>query len=217
MVNLQPALAKEKFNTISHSLGAIAALIGTIVLASQIGDPMEKLVAAVFGACSVIVFTFSGLYHFKKKKDDEVSVWRKIDHFGIFFTIAGTFTPLCYVYTEGAMRIGIITAQWVFVGLGILFKVKFMDAPRWMSLGVYVLMGLMAVIPLSQLLNGLAETGTVALAYFWTALVAIILGISVYGSKKPNPKPESFGFHGIWHVLVIVSQLFLFLLMFEIF
>ncbi len=217
MVNFEPALAKEKFNTLSHSLGAICALIGTLFLVIQAENIMDKFVASVFGICSVIVFTFSGVYHFKKKKDDEISVWRKIDHFGIFFTIAGTFTPLCYLYTEGAMRLGIIIAQWVFVVLGMLFKIKFMDAPRWMSLGIYVLMGLMAVVPLGQLLQGLANTGPSAMAFFWTALISIIMGITVYGSKKPNPLPETFGFHGIWHILVMISQLFLFLLMFEIF
>ena len=215
---LKPKLEKELFSSYSHMIGAIAAYVTTIILLIQSPSTADyKVVAAVFGICSGLVMTFSAVYHFNKLQDDEISFWRKVDHSVIFIVIAGTFTPLVYVYTTGAMKIGLLIGIWVFVFLGFLFKFKFMDAPRWMSLGVFVIMGLLALIPLNQLLEGLLADGPKAYAYFWTAIACIIAGILVYGFKKPDPKPGVFGFHDIWHILVILFNVFLFMLMFQIF
>ncbi len=215
---LKPKLEKELFSSYSHLFGAIGSLIATIVLIILIDSgAMDRFVAGVFGVCAVLVFTFSAVYHFNKEKDDEISFWRKVDHSMIYLVIAGAFTPLCYMYLDGAMRIGILVGQWIFVVLGILFKIKFMDAPRWMSLGTFVLMGLMAVIPLNTLLEGLRASGNQVELFFWLAIGSISAGVLVYGTKKPDPKPGVFGFHDIWHILVIMALVFLFVVVFKIF
>jgi hemolysin III len=94
------------------------------------------------------LFSFSSLYHATKKQEDATNIWRKLDHIAIFFMIAGTYTPVCYMFLTGAWRWGMIIACWSFVAAGILLKVFFIRAPRVFSTVLYLLMGWLAVIPL---------------------------------------------------------------------
>ena len=166
---------------------------------------IAKLAVALvvgYGLAMIWMFTGSATYHATKKVENAANAWRKLDHIAIFFMIAGTYTPICYVYLDVYWRWSIIGAQWLLVLLGVFFKIFYMQGPRWLTVLIYVLMGWMVVIPLYQLL------GTMPAISLWLLLaggVAYTGGGLIYALKKPNPVPGFFGFHEIFHLLILIG------------
>ncbi len=192
-------------NFYSHLLGAVASLAGYIVLLCNSSGSMTKIVlSSVYSLSAIFIFTCSSIYHGQKAGEDERNPWRRLDHIAIFFMIAGTYTPIGYIYMDGWWRWGIISAQWLLVILGFVFKLVYIHGPRWMTTVIYVLMGWMVVVPL---LWGplLATMPLQSLLLLLAGGVAYTLGAVFYALKKPNPIPGVFGFHEIFHLLVIAG------------
>ena len=203
---------KERFSALSHFFGAIFGFLGLILLLIMSnGKPDLQFVSLVYGLCMIFLFTSSVLYHIKKKADDEVSFWRKLDHLAIFFMIAGTYTVISYIYLPGYWKLGIILAQWTLVFLGIVFKFLWLKAPRFFSTAIYLLMGWMAVLPMRELvisMNGV-EFGFLILGGILYSIGAII-----YAFKRPNIFPNRVGFHGLFHVFILLGAFAHFVLVF---
>ena len=202
----------DLINFYSHLAGAIASLAGYIILLlNSGGSPTKVILATIYSACAMFIFTCSSIYHGQKEEEDASNPWRKLDHIAIFFMIAGTYTPICYIYLDGWWRWGIIGAQWLLVILGLVFKLVYIHGPRWLTTAIYVAMGWMLIIPLNQLLI------TIPLNSLWLLLgggVAYTLGAVFYAIKKPNPVPGVFGFHEIFHLLVIAGAALHYLVIF---
>jgi len=190
-------------NFYSHLLGAVASLAGYIVLLCNSSGSLTKIVlSSIYSLCAVFIFTCSAIYHGQKAGEDDLNPWRRLDHIAIFFMIAGTYTPICYIYLDGWWRWGIIGAQWLLVILGLVFKLVYIHGPRWLTTAIYVAMGWMLIIPLNQLLTAMPFNS------LWLLLgggIAYTLGAVFYAIKKPNPVPGVFGFHEIFHLLVITG------------
>jgi hemolysin III len=190
-------------NFYSHLLGALAALSGYIVLLlNSCGSVTNIVLSSVYGFGAIFVFTCSAVYHGQKADDDERNPWRKLDHIAIFFMIAGTYTPISYIYLDGWWRWGVIGAQWLLVILGLVFKLVYIHGPRWLTTVIYVVMGWMLIIPLNQLLVTMPLNSLLLLL---GGGIAYTLGAVFYALKKPNPFPGVFGFHEIFHMLVITG------------
>jgi hemolysin III len=162
------------------------------------------LVSLVYGLAMCGLFTFSALYHATKKVENAANVWRKLDHIAIFFMIAGSYTPICYIYLTGAWRWSMILVSWGFVIAGIVLKVFFIKAPRVLSPVLYLLMGWLAVFPLRELWLGMPR------ASFFLILgggIAYSIGAIIYALKRPNPVPGTFGFHEIFHVMILAGAI----------
>ena len=190
-------------NFYSHLLGAVASLAGYIVLLCNSSGSLTKIVlSSIYSLCAVFIFTCSAIYHGQKAGEDDLNPWRRLDHIAIFFMIAGTYTPICYIYLDGWWRWGIIGAQWLLVILGLVFKLVYIHGPRWLTTAIYVAMVWMLIIPLNQLLTAMPFNS------LWLLLgggIAYTLGAVFYAIKKPNPVPGVFGFHEIFHLLVITG------------
>ncbi|AKG54334.1 hemolysin III-like protein [Dehalogenimonas sp. WBC-2] len=161
-------------------------------------------VTLIYGAAVTTLFSFSALYHAFKRRDNETTIWRKLDHIAIFIMIAGSYTPLVYIYLDGAWRWGMIIASWSIVLLGVFYKVFWMKAPRVLSPILYLGMGWLALIPLRELWLSMPRLA------FWGVVaggVAYSIGAVIYAVKRPNPVPGVFGFHEIFHVLILVGAL----------
>jgi hemolysin III len=193
----------DLFNFYSHLTGAIASLAGYIVLLCLSGGDVTKIIlSSIYSVCAIFIFTCSSIYHGQKEEQDDTNPWRKLDHIAIFFMIAGTYTPICWVYMDVYWRWSIIGAQWLLVILGLVFKLIFIKSPRWLTILIYLLMGWMALIPLGQLLANMP------ISSLWLLLaggVAYSVGAVIYALKKPNPCPGVFGFHEIFHSLIIIG------------
>ena len=190
-------------NFYSHLLGALAALAGYIVLLlNSCGSVTNIVLSSIYGFGAIFVFTCSAAYHGQKVDEDERNPWRKLDHIAIFFMIAGTYTPISYIYLDGWWRWGVIGAQWLLVILGLVFKLVYIHGPRWLTTVIYVVMGWMLLIPLNQLLVTMPLNSLLLLL---GGGIAYTLGAAFYALKKPNPFPGVFGFHEIFHLLVITG------------
>lgn len=193
----------EAVSFYTHLGGALAFAAGTAVLAVRgFGDLPVFLALLVYGGSAVFLFSASSLYHAMKKKEDERSFYRKLDHLAIFFMIAGTYTPFCLVYLEGWWRAGILIAQWGLVLFGLFFKFFFIGAPRYVSVGIYVLMGWLAVIPAHKLYNAVPAG---IMTFIVLGGLSYTAGAVIYGFKRPDPLPGRFGFHEIFHVLILAG------------
>jgi len=192
-------------NFYSHMLAAVAALAGYIVLLCNSSGSITKIVlSSIYSLSAIFIFTCSTIYHGQKAGEDERNPWRRLDHIAIFFMIAGTYTPISFIYLDGWWRWGTIGAQWLLVILGLVFKLVYIHGPRWLTTVIYVLMGWMLLVPLiwGPLLT------TMPAKSLWLLLaggVAYTLGAVFYALKKPNPLPGVFGFHEIFHLLVIAG------------
>lgn len=193
----------DLINFYTHLCGAIASLVGYVMLLLNSGGSVTKIIlASVYSACAVFIFVCSAVYHGQKEKEDDTNPWRRLDHIAIFFMIAGTYTPISYIYLDLYWRWSIIGTQWLLVALGLAFKLVYIKGPRWLTILVYLLMGWMALIPLGQLLATMPFSSVILL---FAGGLAYSLGAVIYAVKKPNPFPGIFGFHEIFHVLIIVG------------
>ncbi len=194
---------KERFNFYSHLSGVLLAVFGMIFLMIHVFQTGEKrFVAIVYSLSTIMLFTASTLYHAFKRSENEISFWRKFDKFSIFTMIAGTYTPLIYTFLTGGMKWSIMIAQWSLVFLGLMIQVFFPNAPRLFYSVIYLLMGWMVVVPIKQFFNGMP-------ALEWSLLIVggvfYTIGAFVYAFKRPVFWPGVFGFHELFHIMVLLG------------
>ncbi len=178
-------------------------MVGTIFLVIYSwGHADLVVVSLIYGLAMMWMFTGSAGYHASKQTENNTSIWRKLDHIAIFFMIAGSYTPLCYIYLDGAWRVSILSVAWFFVIVGILLKVFFIRAPRVLSTLLYLMMGWLAVIPLKELWQNMPRASFFLLV---GGGVAYSIGAVIYAIKKPTLFPGIFGFHEIFHLFILAG------------
>jgi hemolysin III len=177
---------------------AIAAGIVLLVLAH---GPAAKWSSAVFVLTSLLLFGNSALYHRFTWKPRTRIILKRIDHANIFLLIAGTYTPLAVLALAPAQGTLLLILVWSGTVLGIAFRVFWINAPRWLYVPLYVLMGWGAFIYIVPLFA--ASVPMMVLVLLGGLLYTV--GAVIYGMKKPNPVPGVFGFHEIFHSLTVLA------------
>jgi hemolysin III len=194
---------KEPISFYTHFAGAMFSVAGAAyLLIKSCGDWPKFLTLLIYSVSVMLLFTASSLYHALKSEENDNSIYRKLDHLAIFFMIAGTYTPPSYAYLTGGWLIGILTAQWVLVLFGVFFKFFYLSAPRYLSTGVYVLMGWLAIIPIHKFYVAMPVTMFVL---FIAGGLTFTAGAIIYAIKKPDPCPGIFGFHEIFHIFILAG------------
>ncbi|GAA3928982.1 PAQR family membrane homeostasis protein TrhA [Litoribacillus peritrichatus] len=205
----------EAFNFYSHLAGAIAAVVGTIFLVREAAGSASMLITAlVYGLSVVFLFSASSLYHMFKKKENELSFWRKMDRLAIFFMIAGSYTPICYFFMDDDWRLPMIAIQWGLVGFGAISQIFFPRAPRMIYALIFLTMGWMLVFPMQQVLEIMTEDQAWLL---FAGGIAFTMGAIFYATKKPLMMPGIFSFHELFHVMVLIGGGFHYALIYSAF
>lgn len=195
----------ERVAAYSHLFGVVASLTGLIILLCVTWGRWDYfLVSLIYGLGAICMFLASGMYHSQKQEENAVNIWRKLDHVAIFIMIAGTYTPMSYIYLEGAWFWSIICVQWACVLAGLFFKVFYLRAPRIIPPILYLLMGWMAIIPINILWHNMSS---LSFSLLVGGGVAYSIGAVIYALKKPNPLPGVFGFHEIFHIFILLGAL----------
>lgn len=157
--------------------------------------------AVVYGVSLVALFAASALHHAVHPASEAGRrALRRLDHFSIFILIAGTYTPLCLVGLGGGWGWSIFGVIWGLAVGGILLKIFWLHAPRWLSTVIYIAMGWTVAVAFPVILDRFP------LAAFSLVLgggVIYTVGAVVYARKRPDPWPSWLGFHGVWHVFVV--------------
>jgi len=194
---------REPVNSLTHWGGAILALAGLIALLIIGWDTPAKIISfIVYGASLIFMFSASATYHMVRVKDKALEIFRKIDHSAIYLLIAGTYTPFCINAFEGFWKWGMLSIIWSLAAIGIVVKIFYIRAPRWLNAGIYLIMGWLCVAASGQLLAALP-----AWVLVWLIIGGVIytLGAVVYITKIFNFKPGVFGFHEVWHIFVLLA------------
>ncbi|MDQ5984588.1 MAG: hypothetical protein CSYNP_00283 [Syntrophus sp. SKADARSKE-3] len=194
---------QEFFNFYSHLVGVIGAIVGTVFLAFVASYSTSALITAlIYGLSVTFLFAASSFYHAFKKEENEVSFWRRMDRLAIFCMIAGTYTPICYFYLDGAWRWSMMTIQWGLVGFGLISQLFFPRAPRVLYAAIYLFMGWIAIIPIKQMLANMTVAPQILL---FAGGIAFTIGGIIYATKKPRLIPGIFSFHELFHVMVLIG------------
>ena len=188
--------AGERFNSISHLVGAGLAVAGTAVLvalAARQGDPWKIVSFSVYGAMLVALYVFSTLYHSLRGRAK--NVLRKFDHCSIYLLIAGTYTPFALVSLRGAWGWWLFGAIWTLALVGIVQELWLAKGARVLSLVIYIVMGWLAVVAVSPLWRALNPAG---FAWLVAGGVLYTIGIAFYATDHKLRHG-----HGVWHLFVL--------------
>ncbi|WCB96393.1 hypothetical protein DSM104299_05152 [Baekduia alba] len=187
---------------VSHAYAFWAALVAAIVLTAVVPAGTPRVGAVVYGSGLCGLFAASGTYHRWRWNPRWRPLLRRIDHSTIFVFIAATYTPVALLVMHGTLRWAILVAVWVGALGGVILSVAWITAPRVLSALCYLALGWVSLFALPQMVDRLDIAPLVLLA---VGGLLYSLGAVVYATKRPNPWPQTFGFHEVFHVLVILA------------
>ena len=196
-------LGKPRLRGVSHQWAFYVSLAlgAALVAAAEAGQP--RLAAAVYAVSVAALFGTSALYHRITWVSRAARRWMKrLDHSMIFFLIAGTYTPFALLVLDGALATVILVVVWSGALAGILMKLVWIDAPKALVAILYLALGWVAVAAFPTMLDELGITGTALVTVGGLLYTA---GALVYAFQRPNPAPAVFGYHEVFHALVILA------------
>lgn len=207
------------WSAITHGAGAVLAILGTVLLlvrAAALGaGPWHLVSFAVYGASMIGLYTASTLYHCLNTGVRGRIALRKYDHVSIYFLIAGTYTPICLVglRTAGAWGWTLFSIIWALALGGLALTMVWINSPRWMTSGIYLFMGWMALVALYPLYLTVGWRGL-----FWLLAGGILYSVGgvMYALKWPGRDNPRFGCHEIFHVFIVLGSICHFLLMYRV-
>ncbi len=194
---------RDPVSSVTHLISAVIALVGTMfLLVAHQHDPQKVVSLLIYGAGLVTLFTASGVYHAYTGDAATLLRLRKFDHAAIYILIAATYTPICLNLFTGFWNWGLLTIIWSMAVIGIFVKMFIINSPRWVTAGVYLLMGWISVFAIKEMLAVLPLS-----ILFWLLLGGIFYtgGAVIYISKKMDFFPGVFGFHEVWHIFVMLG------------
>jgi hemolysin III len=196
---------KPRFRGVLHQWAFFVSLVGGAALVVAAPAGRATLATAIYAVSVAALFGVSALYHRITWASANARRWmRRLDHTMIFFLIAGTYTPFGLLVLDGTLAVAIICAVWGGAFAGVVLNMVWIDSPKWVTALVYIAVGWVAVIAFPDLIS---ELGVMAIVLLALGGVLYTLGAVVYARRKPDPSPAVFGYHEIFHALVIVAAL----------
>ena len=205
---------RDPISALTHLIGAVLSFVAVIALISkaiEIGTPLHILSFTIFGLSLVGLYTASTIYHIVDRPDFMSSVYRRIDHMMIFVLIAGTYTPICLVALHGKTGYTLFTIIWAVAISGIIMKALWINAPRWLTTALYILMGWLVVLAIKPIMSSLPEEG---FRWLFAGGVIYTIGGIIYALKWPLKEHKWFGFHELFHLFVMGGSFCHFVLVF---
>ena len=192
---------KPLLRGVSHEIAAGVAVAGLVALVLLAPGPRARIGALVYGLSLVALFSVSALYH-RPTWSPRAYLWmRRLDHSAIFLLIAGTFTPLCLLLGDARAHT-MLAVVWAGAGLGILRALVWPRAPRALATGLYLLLG-WAAVPLVPAMYRALGAGSLVLLAAGGILYSV--GAVIYATRRPDPFPKVFGYHEVFHALVVAA------------
>jgi hemolysin III len=189
----------EKFNALTHLVGAVLALVGSvvlIVLAAPESDPWKLVSVSIYGVTLVLLYCVSAAYH--SLHGHAKDILRELDHHSIYLLIAGSYTPFCLVTLRGPWGWSLLGIVWALGVIGIAQEMREKNGARILSVVIYVVMGWAALAAVAPLLQALGPDG-----FAWLAAggLSYTIGIIFYALDTRLAHA-----HGVWHLFVIAGS-----------
>lgn len=195
------AEVKPKLRGWLHASFSPLALASGIVLIALSPTAATRVSSALFAGTAILLFTVSAIYHRGTWSPRTWAFLRRFDHANIFLLIAGSYTPFAMTLLDGGARVGMMVIVWSGAILGVIFKLAWINAPRWLSAPIYIALGWAAIFYADDFASG----GTSVITLIVVGGGLYTLGGIVYALKRPDPYPAWFGFHEIFHVFTIAA------------
>jgi hemolysin III len=196
-------LERPRLRGLVHQYAFFAAVAAGITLVALAEGARARLACAIYAAALAAMFGASAVYHRVSWRSLRARAWaRRLDHSTIFLFIAGTYTPFALLAFTGLAPAIVLACVWGGAALGVALNVSWIDAPRWVTTPVYLLVGWVGVIAAPQVFTEL-DVASAVLVVIGGALYS--LGALVYATQWPDPFPAVFGFHEVFHVLVVLA------------
>jgi hemolysin III len=202
-VDAIPAPAvKPRLRGISHQYAFFVAVILGAALVVSAPSTRAAIACAIYAITVCGLFGISALYHRITWTEAARKRMRRLDHSMIFVFIAGSYTPISLLALHGSLATAILVTVWAGAAAGVVLKLVWIDAPKWLIAAVYVALGWVAIATFPQLVDKL---GWLAVAGLALGGVLYTAGAVIYARGRPNPVPGVFGYHEVFHALVIAA------------
>jgi len=189
----------ERFNSLTHLVGAVLALAGAVVLvvlAARDGDPWKVVGVSIYGLTLVLLYSFSVLYHSLQGRTKDVL--RQLDHQSIYLLIAGSYTPFCLISLRGPWGWSLLGTVWGLAVLGGLQDLRPRNEARILSVVIYVVMGWMVLVAIAPLFRALGPAG-----FAWVAAGGVLYTVGIVFYALDTRVVHA---HGIWHLFVMAGS-----------
>jgi hemolysin III len=196
-------LEKPRLRGVFHLWAFFVAVAAGVVLVVVADGTRARLATWVYVTALAAMFGASAFYHRYPFKSAARRLWaRRLDHSMIFLFIAGTYTPFALLAFSGTLRWVVLAVVWAGAALGLVLNFAWLDAPKWVTVLTYGAVGWVGVITIPQMFSNVGTTGSM-LVIVGGALYTV--GALTYACHWPNPFPRTFGFHEVFHVLVVAA------------
>ncbi len=198
------AKVKPKLRGVVHEYAFMVSLLAGLLLVLLLGqNATGRISLGIYAISLSALLGTSALYHRVNWKRAGTRRWmRRLDHSMIFLLIAGTVTPFAVLVLDGPLATAVLIAVWAGAAAGIVVETIWIEAPRWVSAVVYVAVGMLGAVAVPAIVS---EAGIGAGALIAFGGVLYMIGAVVYASQRPDPRPAVFGYHEIFHVLVVAA------------
>jgi hemolysin III len=202
-MNLPSSLpVKPRLRGVSHEYAFFISVGCGVALILAASDGRARVAAIIYAFAVSALLGTSALYHRVTWRPRARRWMRRLDHSMIFVMIAGTYTPVALLALKGALANTILIVLWCGAFGGVIFKLLWIDAPKWLFASVYALLGLVTAAVFGELPAAIGWLGVCGLA---VGGLLYLIGAVVYASGRPNPWPKVFGYHEVFHALVLVA------------
>jgi hemolysin III len=193
------AAQKPRFRGVSHQIAFFVAIFATAWLVTTCRSHAAMIASSVFGTTLVTLFGVSALYHRVQWSKEARLRMRRLDHAAIFLLIAGGYTPL-FSLVGGRRALAMI---WIGASIGVIKSLAWPNAPKWMTALLCVGLGWVVI---GEVMARTAIVGSTCVGFLVASGFIYSLGAVVYALKRPDPWPRTFGYHEVFHMLVIVAS-----------
>lgn len=198
-----PLPVKPRLRGVTHQWAFFVSVALGVALVLTAPSGLATTAAAIYAACVAVLFGSSALYHRVNWRSAGARRWmRRLDHSAIFLLIAGSYTPFALLVIDGTLGDVILAVVWSGAAGGILLKLLWIEAPKWLGTVIYVALGWVVLAAAPDLFGHL---GVLAASMVALGGVLYTAGALVYALGRPDPVPAIFGFHEVFHVLVILA------------
>jgi len=195
--------AKPRLRGVSHQWAFVVSIFTGAVLVLLAPNGEAMMAAGIYALSVMALFGTSALYHRINWRSLSARRWmRRLDHSMIFVLIAGTYTPFALLALDGTLATAILIVVWSGALAGVVLQLCWVDAPRLLSAIVYIAMGWVALVAYPEMVDKVGITGT---ALVTAGGILYSVGAIIYATKRPNPVPKVFGYHEVFHALVIAA------------
>jgi hemolysin III len=200
-VETTPRLVKPRLRGVFHEVGFYAAAVVGIVVGVTAEPGRARTAAVIFASCVVVCFGASALYHRPTWRPRARAWLARLDHAGVYLLIAGSYAPFGLIVLSRGWAIPVLAVIWGGALAAIVMKLFWVHAPKWLSAAIGLTLGWVGAVVFPQLL----KLSLVAILLIVATGLLYTVGAVVYARRRPDPRPEVFGYHELFHVLTLAA------------